>query len=78
MAWNQVRVTFIPKPEKSDYAEVKVYRPLSLSSFVLKTMEKLVHIHIREGVLKEHPLNRNQHVYPAGKSTATACKEIAL
>jgi hypothetical protein len=41
-AWRQIKVTFIPKPGKLDYTEAKTYRPISLSSFLLKTMEKLV------------------------------------
>jgi hypothetical protein len=44
---------FIPKPKKSDYAEAKAYCPISLSSFLLKTMKKLVDRHIRDGILKE-------------------------
>jgi hypothetical protein len=47
-------VTFIPKPEKLDYTEAKAYRPFSLSSFLLKTMEKLVDRHIRDGALKKY------------------------
>jgi hypothetical protein len=42
VAWRQVKVTFILKPRKLDYAEAKACRPISLSSFLLKTMEKLV------------------------------------
>jgi hypothetical protein len=56
MAWRQVRVTFIPKPRKPDYTEAKVCRPISLSSFLLKTLEELVDRHIRDGALKEYPL----------------------
>jgi hypothetical protein len=41
-AWKQVKVTFITKPGKLDYTEAKAYRPISLSSFLLKKMEKLV------------------------------------
>jgi hypothetical protein len=52
-AWRQVKVTFIPKPGKLDYTEAKAYRPIDLSSFLLKTMEKLVDGHIRVGALKE-------------------------
>jgi hypothetical protein len=57
MAWRQVRVTFVPKPGKSAYTEAKTYHPISLSFFLLKMMEKLVDRHIRDGVLKEHPLH---------------------
>jgi hypothetical protein len=56
MAWRQVKVTFIPKPGKLDYTEAKAYRPISLSSFLLKTMEKLVDRHIMDGALKKYPL----------------------
>jgi hypothetical protein len=35
-ARSQVKVTFIPKPGKLLYTEVKAYCPISLSSFLLK------------------------------------------
>jgi hypothetical protein len=77
-------VTFIPKPGKLDYTEAKAYRPISLPSFMLKTMEKLVDRHIRDGALRIHPLHRIQRSYQIGKSTETAlhnvvtCIEYAL
>jgi hypothetical protein len=52
----QVKVTFILKPGKLDYTETKDYRPIGLSSFRLKIMEKLVDRHIRDGALRIHPL----------------------
>jgi hypothetical protein len=61
MTWRQVKVTFIPKPGKLDYTEAKAYHLINLSSFLLKTMEKLVDRHIRDGVLTIHPLHQNQH-----------------
>jgi hypothetical protein len=76
MAWRQVRVTFIPKPGELDYTEAKAYRPISLSSFLLKTMEKLVDRYIRDGALRIHPLHRNQHAYQLGKSTETALHNV--
>jgi hypothetical protein len=75
-AWRQVKVTFIPKPGKLDYTEAKAYRPISLSSFLLKTMEKLVDRHIRDGALRAYPLHRNQHAYQKGKSTETALHNV--
>jgi hypothetical protein len=75
-AWRQVRVMFIPKPGKPDYTKAKAYRPISLSSFLLKTMEKLVYRHIRDGALKNYPLHRNQHAYQTGKSTETALHNV--
>jgi hypothetical protein len=52
-AWRQVKVTFIPKQGKLDYIEAKAYRPISLSSFLLKTMQKLVERHIRHDSLRK-------------------------
>jgi hypothetical protein len=53
MAWRQVRVTFIPNPGKSDYTEAKAYRPISLSSFLLMMMEKVVDRHATDDVQKD-------------------------
>jgi hypothetical protein len=75
-AWRQVEVAFIPNPEKGDYIEAKAYRPISLSSVLLKTMEKLVDRFIRVGPLKEYPRHRNQHAYQIGKSTETALHNV--
>jgi hypothetical protein len=76
MAWRQVQVTFIPKPGKSDYTEAKVYRPISLSSFLLKTIEKIVDRHLRDGAMRSQPLHWNQHAYQIGKSTETALHNV--
>jgi hypothetical protein len=76
MAWRQVKVTFILKPGKFDYIEAKAYCPISLSSFLLKTIEKLVDRHIRDGALRIHPLHRNQHAYQIGKSTETVLHNV--
>jgi hypothetical protein len=77
-------VMFIPKPGKLDYTEAKACHPISLSSFLLKIMEKLVERHIRDSSLREYSLHRNQHAYQIGKSTETAlhnvvtCKKMQL
>ena len=40
--WLRTRVSFIPKPGKSDYSDPKSYRPISLCSFFLKSLERLI------------------------------------
>lgn len=75
-AWREVRVTFIPKPGKADYENVKSYRGISLSSFLLKTLERLVDRYLRCEVLPNHPLHSWQHAYQRGKSTMTAMHSI--
>ena len=90
-SWREVRVTFIPKPGKADYENVKNHRGISLSSFLLKTMERLFDKFIREACLPLSPLSSNQHAYQRGRSTmsamhgltttverALACKEHVL
>jgi hypothetical protein len=41
-AWRQVKVVFIPKSGRDTYGGPKDYRPISLTLFMLKTMERLV------------------------------------
>ena len=40
--WRQVKVVFIPKPGRSSYCGPRDFRPISLTSFLFKTMERLV------------------------------------
>jgi len=49
---------FIPKPRKANYTKAKAYSPISLSSFMLKMMEKLVGRHIRDEILGLQPLHQ--------------------
>ena len=46
--WRQVKVVFIPKPGRSSYSGPKDFRPISLTSFLLKTMERLVDRFLRD------------------------------
>jgi hypothetical protein len=75
MSWRHIRVVFIPKPGKP-LSQVKSLRPISLMSFILKTLEKLLDRHIRDVVLVEKPLHQNQYVYRAGMSTETALFQV--
>ena len=74
--WKETRVVFIPKPGKNSYAEAGNFRPISLTSFFLKTLERLVDRYIRSDILKDHPLHGNQHAYQGGKSTETALHNV--
>lgn len=40
--WRETKVIFLPKPGKDSYDIPKSYRPISLSNFLLKTLERLV------------------------------------
>jgi hypothetical protein len=39
-------------------------------------MERLVDLHIKEGPLKDYPLNPIEHTYQKGKSTETALHDL--
>lgn len=73
--WRKVNVIFLPKANKpSDQA--KSYRPVSLTSFLLKTMEKLLDVHLRNGIEATLPLSNAQFAYRKGKSTELALHKI--
>jgi ribonuclease HI len=67
-----VKVVFIPKPGKVDYTSVKSFRPISISSFILKTLEKIIDNFIFNGSIRRCFFSSNQHAYIPGRSTETA------
>ena len=76
--WRQVKVVFIPKSSRNTYSEPRDYRPISLTSFLLKTMEGLVDRYLRDEALALVPLHPNQHAYQAGKLVETALHQLVL
>ena len=73
--WKEVKVVFIPKAGKNP-EEPKSYRPINLTSFLLKTMEKIIDSHLRNEYLLINPLNQAQHAYQQGKSTISALDQL--
>jgi hypothetical protein len=76
--WWQEKVVFIPKPGKNTYSEPRDNRPISLTSFLLKTMERLVDRYLRDKVLGLVPLHSNHSAYQAGKSVKTALHQLVV
>lgn len=74
--WEKERMAFIPKPGKTMHCEAKDFRPISLTSFLLKSLERLFDFCIRGDILKKFPLHVNQHAYQSGKSTDTALHQL--
>jgi len=70
--WKHARVLFLPKPGKMDYTTAKAFRPISLTCFLLKGLEKVIDRYLREGPLVDLPLQPRQHRYQAGKLTESA------
>ena len=69
--WRETKVIFLPKPGKPTYDIPKSYRPISLSNFVLKALERLV-VWKMDDDLKECPIHPLQHGFTKGKSTESA------
>lgn len=63
---------FIPKAGKIGCTSAKDFRPICLTSLVLKTLEKLVDTYVRDVVLVRQPLHQNQYAYRTGFSVDTA------
>jgi hypothetical protein len=76
--WCQAKVVFIPKPGRSSYCGPRDFRPISLTSFLLKTMKRLVDRYLRDETLALLPLHPNQHAYQAGKSVETALHQLVV
>jgi hypothetical protein len=77
-AWRQVEVVFIPKPGRNSYCGPKDFRPISLTSFLLKTLERLVDRFLRDEILVFRPFHPNQHSYQALNSVEMALHQLVM
>ena len=75
-SWRQAKAIFLPKPGKASYALVKSFRPITLMSFILKTLERLILWYIQtETAFKPQP---TQFAYRAGYSTEAALHQLLV
>jgi len=74
-SWRAAKVVFIPKVGKSSHCGPKDYRPISLTSFLLKILERVIEIWIRENLTPGF-LSDDQHAYTRGKSTESALHSV--
>ena len=75
-AWRVAKVVFIRKIVKKEMDLPKSYRPISLTSFLLKSMEKVVNYCIMHTVLHREPLRPIQLTYKVGKSIDSALYQL--
>jgi hypothetical protein len=76
LIWRKSLAICIPKVGKDDYSSVRSFRPISLSSFLFKGMERIVGWHLEETSLKTQPISPNQHAFTRGKGTETALSSV--
>lgn len=74
-SWAATKVIYIPKLGRTE-PEPRAVRPISLTSFLLKSLEKVIDAHVRGGALNVHTLNAHQYAYQAGKSTDMALNNL--
>ena len=70
-AWKRTKVIFISKPGKESYDTPKSFRPISLSNYLLKGLERLVGWRM-DKALEKYPIHEKQHGFLSGKSTESA------
>lgn len=73
--WRKSKVVFIPKAGKIQHTTPKDFRPISLSSFLLKTFERVLETHVRENLV-DGMVAKSQHAYKKGRSTDTALHSV--
>ena len=70
--WRKSTVSFMAKANKPDKANPRTYRPLSLNSFILKALEKIIKFHLEDEIFPMNPLHRKQYAFQKGKGTDDA------
>ena len=73
--WLESKTIFIEKPGRDPMLPGS-YRPIGLTSYLFKLLEKLVYQHLLDTALKENPLHKSQHGFRRGFSTETALQNV--
>ena len=72
-SWKTANV--VPVYKKGNRCDLKNYRPIALTSIVVKMLESIVSDHIRHHLLYNGLLYSDQHGFSPGKSCSTALSE---
>ena len=67
--WNTSRVTFIRKEGKNTYIKPDSYRPISMSSYFGKVLERILDTRLRIFIELERKFDDDQEGFTAGRST---------
>ena len=73
--WKECKLVFIPKPGKASYQIAKAWRPISLTNYLLKALEKLAVWHMDEKII-EYPLHTRQHGFRSDRNTETSLSKV--
>ena len=74
--WQEAKGVFIPKPGKNSYNMAKSFRLITLTSFQLKVMERMIYWHLNSNLGVDNMITQNQHGFRVGKSTESALHKL--
>ena len=75
--WCRARAVFIPKLGKPSYLKAKSFRPITLTYFFLKVLERLVYWHLSECIGGLNPkMHPRQYSFKQGYSTEAALHSV--
>ena len=74
--WQKAKGAFIPKPGKDSYNSAKSFRLITLTSFQLKVMERMIYWYLNSNLGIDRLISKNQHGFRAGKSTESALHQL--
>ena len=68
--WKEYKLIFIPKPGKTSYKLANSWRPISLTNYILKGLERLRAWNMDEAG-KDHPVHKYEHGFRTDRNTDT-------
>ena len=74
--WRESRGVFIPKPGKNSYNMAKSFRLITLTSFQLKVLERMIYWHLNSCLGVDKLITQHQHGFRTGKSTESALHQL--
>ena len=74
--WKLAKMVFVPKTGKTGYTSAKDFRPICFTSFVLKTLEKLIDTYVQDVVLVRQHHQTDFSVDTALYSAVSVTEEI--
>ena len=75
-SWRQSKVVFIPKTGKGTYDDPKSMRPISLTSFIFKSLERLNHWEALDVHRVSDKMHEMQFAFRKNKSTEGAISQV--
>ncbi len=69
-------MVFIPKPGKDGYTKTKSFHPITLTSHMFKTMEKVISNNLENVYDIHNKLNFNQHAFHKGSGCDSALSDM--